>query len=126
MLRRFRARTAHYDWGFSLVELLVAISVIGLLVGIAVSQFMTYRARAIDSQMKSDLANAAVAMEAYFAEKKVYPTSVTELLAIGLNQTNGVSLSITVTTPSSFTLTATKPNGTQPSFTYNSSTGVIN
>lgn len=103
----------------------MAISVLGLLVAIAVAQYVTYRARSIDSQMKSDLANAAVAMEAYFADKKVYPTSVTDLVAIGLNQTNGVSITINVISPSSFTLTATKPSGTQPSFSYDSSTGVI-
>ncbi|HUC99577.1 MAG TPA: hypothetical protein VMR88_13905, partial [Candidatus Polarisedimenticolaceae bacterium] len=33
------------------------------------------------------------------------------------NQTDGVALTIAVPTPSSFTLTATKPSGTRPSFT---------
>jgi prepilin-type N-terminal cleavage/methylation domain-containing protein len=126
MLRRFRTGTTHYERGFSLIELLVAIGLLGLLVAIAVPQFIAYRARSVDSQMKSDLANAAVAMEAYFVEKKVYPTSLADLLEIGLNQTEGVSLTITVVSPEAFTLTATKSNGTQPSFTYDSTTGLIN
>lgn len=125
MLQSFATTTSHEGGGFSLIELLLAIGIVGLLVAIAFPQFLAYRARSVDSQMKSDLKNAAVAMETYFADKKVYTTSVTDLVAIGFNQTNGVSLTINVTSPSSFTVTATKPSGTQPSFTYDSNTGMI-
>lgn len=111
--------------GFSLLELLVAMAIIGLLAAIAIPQFSSYRARAVDSQMKSDLKNAALAMESYFADKKSYPTSLTAISNVGFTQTEGVSLTIAVTSPSSFTLTATKPSGTQPSFTLDSITGVI-
>jgi hypothetical protein len=76
--------------------------------------------------MKVDLKNAAMAMESYFAEFKIYPTSVGSISSTGFRQTTGVSLAISVTSPSSFTLTASAPNGSQPSFTYNSTTGLIN
>ena len=112
--------------GFSLLELLVVVAIIGVLAAIAIPQFVSYRARAVDSQMKSDLKNAALAMDSYFAENKVYPTSVAAIVSEGFNQTDGVALTIAVPTPSSFTITATKPSGTQPSFTFNSVTGNIN
>ena len=112
--------------GFTLVELLMVIGIIGLLAAIAIAQFTSYRARAIDSQMKSDLKNAAVAMESYFAEKQSYPTTVTTISTVGFNPTAGVTLTINVNSPNSFTLTASAPNGTQPSFTLNSATGQIN
>ncbi len=112
--------------GFTLVEVLLVVAIIGLLATIAIPQFITYRANAIDSQMKSALKNAAVAMESYFAEKQSYPTTVTAITAVGFNPTAGVTLTIDVTSPNSFTLTASAPNGTQPSFTLNSATGQIN
>ena len=111
--------------GFSLLELLVAVAIIGLLAAIAIPQFSSYRARAVDSQMKSDLKNAALAMESYFADKKSYPTSLAAISTVGFTQTEGVSLTISVTSPSSFTLTAAKASGTQPSFTFDSITGII-
>ena len=112
--------------GFTLIELLMVVGIIGLLAAIAIAQFTSYRARAIDSQMKSDLKNAAVAMESYFADKQSYPTTVTTLTTVGFNPTAGVTLTINVNSPNSFTLTASAPNGTQPSFTLNSATGQIN
>ena len=104
----------------------MVVAIIGILATIAIPQFITYRAAAIDSQMKSALKNAAVAMESYFAEKQSYPTTVTAITTVGFNSTAGVTLTINVISPNSFTLTASAPNGTQPSFTLNSVTGQIN
>ena len=121
-----RSRIGINAKGFSLLELLVVVAIIGLLAAFAIPQFVSYRAQGVDSQMKSDLKNAALAMDSYFAEKKEYPTSLAAIVGVGFNQTDGVALTIAVTTPSSFTITATKPSGTQPSFTFNSVTGNIN
>jgi type IV pilus assembly protein PilA len=125
-LRVSRPPTVINAKGFSLLELLVVVAIIGLLAAIAIPQFLSYRARGVDSQMKSDLKNAALAMDSYFAENKVYPTSVAAIVSVGFNQTDGVALTIALTTPSSFTITASKPNGTQPSFTFDSVAGTIN
>jgi prepilin-type N-terminal cleavage/methylation domain-containing protein len=112
--------------GFTLLELMVVVAVLGILTAIAIQQFATYRSRAVDTQMRSDLKNAAMAMESYFAEYRSYPGTVGAITAVGFRQTNGVSLTISISSPSSFILTASKPSGTQPSFTYDSSTGLIN
>ena len=110
---------------FSLVELLVTVAIIALLMAIALPQFIAYRAQAVDAQMKDDLKSAALAMESYFSDKKIYPTTITEIVATGFNQTQGVALTIDVTSPSTYTLTAAKPSGSQASFSYDSTTGAI-
>jgi type IV pilus assembly protein PilA len=112
--------------GFSLIELLMVLAVLGLLAAIAIPQFVSYKAKGVDSQMKSDLKNAALAMENYFAEKLMYPTTVATLATAGYTQTTGVTIIINVTSNTTYTLTASMPNGTQPSFTLNSTTGLIN
>jgi len=112
--------------GFTLVEILIVIVIIGLLAAIAIPQFITYRNQAIDAQLKSDLKNAAVAIESYFTKKSVYPASLTEIEGYGFHPTDGVTLTLTIVTPSNYSITAAKPGGTQPSFTFSSSTGSIN
>jgi type IV pilus assembly protein PilA len=125
-LRFLQRKKVVYATGFSLVELLVVLAILGLLAAFAIPQFVSYRASAVDSQMKGDLKNAALAMESYFAEKKTYPTSLAAIVAAGFTQTDGVALTIDVISPSSFRLTAAKANGTQPSFTFDSTTGDVN
>jgi type IV pilus assembly protein PilA len=111
--------------GFTLVEILVVIVVIGLLAAIAIPQFMIYRSKAIDAQMKSDLRNASIAIEAYFAKQTVLPASLAETAGYGFQSTDGVTLSFVILSPTSYTLTAAKTGGTQPNFTYDSATGSI-
>lgn len=112
--------------GFTLLELIVVVAVLGILAAIAIQQFQLHRARVIDASMRSDLKNAALAMESYYGEFLSYPTTETAILLVGYRKTNGVTLTINVPTPSTFTLTASRPNGSQPSFTFDSSTGLIN
>ena len=112
--------------GFTLLELIVVVAVLGILVAIAVQQFQVHRARAIDASMRSDLKNAALAMESYYGEFLSYPTNETAILLVGYRKTSGVTLTISVPTPSTFTVTAARPHGSQPSFTFDSSTGLIN
>ncbi|MGZ8521192.1 MAG: type IV pilin protein [Candidatus Binatia bacterium] len=112
--------------GFTLLELLVVIAVLGILAAIAIQNLATHRARAVDASMRSDLRNAAMAMESYFGEFLTYPSTDTALLLIGYRKTNLVTLTIAVTTPSTYILTATRPSGSKPGFSFDSTTGLIN
>jgi len=58
--------------GFTLVELLVVVAIIGILAAIAIPQFAAYRIRAYNSSSQSDLRNWKTTMEASFADNQAY------------------------------------------------------
>ena len=110
----------------TLLELLVVVALIGILAAISIQEFANYRRRAIDASMRTELRNAAMAMESYYGEFLEYPTSLSAILLVGYRNTASVTLTINITSPSSYTLTAARPAGSQPSFSFDSTTGLIN
>jgi type IV pilus assembly protein PilA len=112
--------------GMTLLELLIVMAVLGILAAISLQEFNNHRRRAIDSSMRSDLRNAAMAMESYYGEYLEYPSTQTAILLGGYRNTAGVTLTINITSPSTYSLTAARISGTQASFTFDSATGLIN
>jgi type IV pilus assembly protein PilA len=58
--------------GFTLIELMIVIAIIGILAAIAIPQFAAYRQRSYNSSAESDLRNAATAQEAYYIDGQKY------------------------------------------------------
>jgi len=65
--------------GFSLIELLVAMLVIGILVGFAIPRYREYKRRYYLTTMVSDLRNLATTEEAYWNITGTYSTDLQQI-----------------------------------------------
>jgi len=99
--------------GFTLIELMIVIAIIGILAAIAIPQFSAYRTRSFNSAATADIRNAATAQEAYFVDNQSYCATVATLTGAtyGLYLSDNVTLAVTAATTSGYTMTSTHAKG---------------
>ena len=70
--------------GFTIVELLIVIVVIGILAAITIVAYSGIQQRAKDASIRADFANAAKKLEIYNADNGTYPTSWPQAATMGV------------------------------------------
>ena len=106
--------------GFTLIELMIVIAIIGILAAIAIPQFAAYRKRAQDSAAKSALKNMATAQENYYVQENTYTNQ--RALLTGWTVEPVVTVTILAADATSWSATAQHTSSTDV-FTYASARG---
>ena len=98
--------------GFTLIELMIVIAIIGILAAIAIPQFSAYRTRSYNSSAQSDVRNIATAQEAYYVDASTYAGNYTQLTGAqyGYMQSGNVSVSVSGSA-TTYTITGSHSSG---------------
>ncbi|MEM6997958.1 MAG: type II secretion system protein [Patescibacteria group bacterium] len=110
--------------GFTIIELLIVIAIIGILAGLVLNNFQGAQAKARDTQRRTDINNMHAKLEEYYNDNGSYPTTYDVTVLAGIDagaladpDDNTVSMSgVTATAKPSTSYVAAKPTGAQ--YTY--------
>lgn len=82
--RLLRARALkRCGWGFTLIELIIVVAIIGILATIAVPAMRTAPQRARESALKEDLYTFRSCLDQFHADRGRFPASLDELVSMG-------------------------------------------
>jgi len=94
--------------GFTLIELMIVVAIIGILAAVAIPAYQDYIARAQMSEAVSLLSSGKAAMAEHFVDHGYWPASSSEVMGSTSGKyTASIAISGTPTTLGTLTLTAT-------------------
>lgn len=108
--------------GFTLIELMIVVAIIGILAAIAVPSYRDYVIRSSFAEATSELANARIKMEQYFQDNRTYVGADAAGQPCAAKSGQNFDLSCAAPTANAYTITATGKNtGAGFTFTVNES-----
>lgn len=93
--------------GFTLIELMITVAVIGILAAVAFPSYQQYVLRSNRAEGQALLHNVAARQERYFSQNNTYASTAAQLNLASTDSTNNVyRLNINRTSPTEYILTA--------------------
>ncbi len=93
--------------GFTLIELMIVVAIIGILAAIAIPQFSSYRTKSYNTKAKTELRGAYTACQVYFStESGATSCGIGGMQAQKFFNSNDVTLEITDSSLDNWTATA--------------------
>ncbi len=115
MLQKLRGNNQE---GFTLIELMIVITIIGILAAIAIPNFIAYRDKAFCSYTETDAQNILAALASYFSEPEHTQTpTIAELIReeeLSLNNAVTGNSNVTGSSNGTITVTVTDESGRCP------------
>ncbi|WP_372858232.1 type IV pilin protein [Pseudoalteromonas sp.] len=92
--------------GFTLIELMIAVAIVGIIAAIAVPNYSEYVKRASRAEAASALLDAANKQEQYFVDNRAYTASFDDLGINNKTENGSFELTVKVVDNNAFTITA--------------------
>lgn len=92
MIKLFRIKGRQK--GFTLIELMIVIAIIGILAAIAIPQFVTYRQKGYNAEAKAELKGFYTACQAYFSDNSPQDCSMSIVSSFFVPQSPRVQIDV--------------------------------